>query len=111
MLFVDKYRPKSLDELHYHQDLSDRLRSLVSQSSDELMMLLFHLCFCLPFKSHSISSLYLPLLVASLDYRVHLKILYSICYLVDRFRLDMKISHIFYSMDRLELGKRLVSWP
>lgn len=33
MLFVDKYRPKSLDELHYHQDLSDRLRSLVSRSS------------------------------------------------------------------------------
>ncbi|TKY85212.1 hypothetical protein EX895_006292 [Sporisorium graminicola] len=28
MLFVDKYRPKALSELHYHQDLSKRLSSL-----------------------------------------------------------------------------------
>ena len=28
MLFVDKYRPKALSELHYHQDLSNRLSSL-----------------------------------------------------------------------------------
>lgn len=28
MLFVDKYRPKALSELHYHQDLSTRLSSL-----------------------------------------------------------------------------------
>lgn len=30
MLFVDKYRPKALGELHYHAGLSDRLTSLVS---------------------------------------------------------------------------------
>lgn len=28
MLFVDKYRPKALSELQYHQDLSKRLSSL-----------------------------------------------------------------------------------
>ncbi|SPO43727.1 probable RFC5 - DNA replication factor C, 40 KD subunit [Moesziomyces antarcticus] len=28
MLFVDKYRPKALSELHYHHDLSKRLSSL-----------------------------------------------------------------------------------
>lgn len=28
MLFVDKYRPKALSELHYHADLSKRLSSL-----------------------------------------------------------------------------------
>ncbi len=29
MLFVDKYRPKQLNELHYHEQLSERLVSLV----------------------------------------------------------------------------------
>ncbi|MCO5555693.1 hypothetical protein L7F22_009238 [Adiantum nelumboides] len=30
MLYVDKYRPKSLSELHYHAGLSDRLTSLAA---------------------------------------------------------------------------------
>jgi replication factor C subunit 3/5 len=29
-LWVDKYRPRSLDDLHYHDDLSARLKSLVN---------------------------------------------------------------------------------
>ncbi|WVF72012.1 hypothetical protein IAT40_006824 [Kwoniella sp. CBS 6097] len=29
-LWVDKYRPRTLDELHYHADLSSRLRSLAA---------------------------------------------------------------------------------
>jgi hypothetical protein len=29
-LLVDKHRPRSLDQLSYHPDLSERLRSLVS---------------------------------------------------------------------------------
>lgn len=29
-LFVDKYRPKTLDDLHYHAELSKRIRTLVS---------------------------------------------------------------------------------
>lgn len=29
-LWVDKYRPRQLDDLHYHEDLSARLKSLVS---------------------------------------------------------------------------------
>jgi replication factor C subunit 3/5 len=29
-LLVDKHRPRSLETLTYHHDLSDRLRSLVS---------------------------------------------------------------------------------
>lgn len=29
MLYVDKYRPKALDDLQYHQGLSERLNSLV----------------------------------------------------------------------------------
>lgn len=29
-LWVDKYRPRQLDDLHYHTDLSARLKSLVS---------------------------------------------------------------------------------
>lgn len=32
-LLVDKHRPRSLDTLTYHHDLSDRLRSLVSRQS------------------------------------------------------------------------------
>lgn len=32
-LFVDKYRPKTLDDLHYHDDLSKRIRTLVSRPS------------------------------------------------------------------------------
>lgn len=31
-LWVDKYRPSSLDKLHYHNDLSIHLKKLVSQS-------------------------------------------------------------------------------
>lgn len=30
MLYVDKYRPKDLSELHYHSQLTDQLQSLVS---------------------------------------------------------------------------------
>ncbi|KAI0067329.1 P-loop containing nucleoside triphosphate hydrolase protein [Artomyces pyxidatus] len=30
MLWVDHYRPRSLDDLHYHEGLSDRLRSLAA---------------------------------------------------------------------------------
>lgn len=40
MLLVDKHRPKSLSDLHYHQDLSDRLRGLAD--SDDLPHLLFY---------------------------------------------------------------------
>ena len=29
-LYVDKYRPKTLDSLSYHDDLTSRLRALVS---------------------------------------------------------------------------------
>lgn len=29
-LFVDKYRPKTLDDLHYHEDLSKRIRTLAT---------------------------------------------------------------------------------
>jgi len=29
-LWVDKYRPRTLNDLHYHNDLSERLRSLAS---------------------------------------------------------------------------------
>lgn len=32
-LLVDKLRPKTLDALTYHPELSDRLRSLVSRPS------------------------------------------------------------------------------
>lgn len=32
-LLVDKWRPKNLDDLHYHKDLSERLRALVSPPS------------------------------------------------------------------------------
>jgi hypothetical protein len=32
-LIVDKHRPRSLDTLTYHEELSDRLRSLVSDSA------------------------------------------------------------------------------
>lgn len=31
-LLVDKWRPKNLDDLGYHKDLSERLRALVSYS-------------------------------------------------------------------------------
>lgn len=31
-LLVDKHRPRSLDQLSYHKDLSERLRSLVSSN-------------------------------------------------------------------------------
>lgn len=31
-LFVDRYRPKTLDDLDYHPELSSRLRALVSCS-------------------------------------------------------------------------------
>ncbi|CAO1639414.1 unnamed protein product [Sympodiomycopsis kandeliae] len=40
MLLVDKYRPKSLSDLHYHNELSDRLRGLAD--SDDLPHLLFY---------------------------------------------------------------------
>ncbi|CAO1636962.1 unnamed protein product [Jaminaea pallidilutea] len=40
MLFVDKYRPKSLDDVHYHQDLSERLNGLAA--SDDVPHLLFY---------------------------------------------------------------------
>lgn len=30
-MFVDKYRPKTLNDLHYHDDLSKRIRTLVSE--------------------------------------------------------------------------------
>lgn len=33
MLFVDKHRPKSLNELHYHDGLSERLTKLVRTTS------------------------------------------------------------------------------
>lgn len=29
-LWVDKYRPRTLGDLHYHNELSDRLKSLAS---------------------------------------------------------------------------------
>ncbi|KAK0523000.1 Replication factor C (RF-C) subunit [Tilletia horrida] len=40
MLFVDKYRPKSLDELHYHDGLSKRLVSLAAH--EDLPHMLFY---------------------------------------------------------------------
>jgi len=33
-LLVDKHRPRSLEALSYHPDLSERLRSLVSRAYD-----------------------------------------------------------------------------
>lgn len=35
-LLVDKYRPRSLETLTYHEDLSERLRSLVSSKGCNL---------------------------------------------------------------------------
>jgi len=35
-LLVDKYRPRSLETLTYHEDLSERLRSLVSPQVSRL---------------------------------------------------------------------------
>lgn len=32
-LLVDKHRPRTLDALTYHQDLSDRLRALVCDTT------------------------------------------------------------------------------
>jgi hypothetical protein len=32
LLYVDKYRPRSLDELDYHEELSERIRALVRVS-------------------------------------------------------------------------------
>lgn len=29
MLYVDKYRPRELDELHYHAELTEQLKALV----------------------------------------------------------------------------------
>ncbi|PWN18692.1 putative RFC5-DNA replication factor C, 40 kd subunit [Microstroma glucosiphilum] len=40
MLFVDKHRPKSLADLSYHEDLSERLRGLAD--SEDLPHLLFY---------------------------------------------------------------------
>lgn len=40
MLYVDKYRPKSLSDLHYHQDLSERLVGLAE--NEDLPHLLFY---------------------------------------------------------------------
>ncbi|PWZ00923.1 putative RFC5-DNA replication factor C, 40 kd subunit [Testicularia cyperi] len=39
MLFVDKYRPKALSELHYHQDLSKRLSSLAEHEDFPHMLI------------------------------------------------------------------------
>ncbi|KIS71002.1 putative DNA replication factor C subunit protein [Mycosarcoma maydis] len=39
MLFVDKYRPKALSELHYHQDLSKRLSSLADHEDFPHMLM------------------------------------------------------------------------
>lgn len=35
-LFVDRYRPRSLDDLDYHPELSSRLRALVRSNSTPL---------------------------------------------------------------------------
>lgn len=35
MLWVDRYRPKTLATLDYHEDLTARLQALVSQSGRE----------------------------------------------------------------------------
>ncbi|CAO1638254.1 unnamed protein product [Parajaminaea phylloscopi] len=40
MLYVDKYRPKALADVHYHQDLSERLVGLAN--SDDVPHLLFY---------------------------------------------------------------------
>lgn len=40
MLFVDKHRPKSLSDLSYHEELSERLRGLAD--SEDLPHLLFY---------------------------------------------------------------------
>lgn len=40
MLFVDKYRPRSLSDVHYHQPLSARLTGLAH--SDDVPHLLFY---------------------------------------------------------------------
>lgn len=37
-LIVDKHRPRSLDDLTFHDELSKRLRSLVSASRPEAIM-------------------------------------------------------------------------
>ncbi|KAJ9479776.1 Replication factor C subunit 5 [Pseudozyma hubeiensis] len=39
MLFVDKYRPKALSELHYHADLSKRLSSLADHEDFPHMLM------------------------------------------------------------------------
>lgn len=39
MLFVDKYRPKALSELHYHSDLSKRLSSLADHEDFPHMLM------------------------------------------------------------------------
>lgn len=31
MLYVDKYRPRELDELHYHPKLTEELKALVRE--------------------------------------------------------------------------------
>lgn len=33
-LYVDKYRPTKLDDLHYHHGLSESIRALASQGQD-----------------------------------------------------------------------------
>jgi len=38
MLWVDKYRPKSLDEMDYHQDLSERLKRLAATGNQPHML-------------------------------------------------------------------------
>eukprot|EP00928_Gymnodinium_smaydae_P063302 TRINITY_DN46931_c0_g1_i1.p1 TRINITY_DN46931_c0_g1~~TRINITY_DN46931_c0_g1_i1.p1 ORF type:complete len:387 (+),score=86.39 TRINITY_DN46931_c0_g1_i1:97-1161(+) len=38
LLWVDKYRPKTLDELDYHQDLSTRLKRLISEGNQPHML-------------------------------------------------------------------------
>jgi len=37
-LLVDKHRPRSLDALTYHKDLSERLRSLVRAALSQLLI-------------------------------------------------------------------------
>jgi hypothetical protein len=37
-LLVDKHRPRNLEALSYHPELSDRLRALVSEAYHALMI-------------------------------------------------------------------------
>lgn len=44
-LIVDKHRPRSLDQLTYHDDLSDRLRSLVGRLDSFFLLYTVHTQF------------------------------------------------------------------